>query len=179
MSNYSDSIHIYNTNICSITNILKELDIQAVLLGTFNNTISLIMSWEDKEKIIPYFNFIDYSYGEDHGLWLRFYNKKETARIEISWDDPEIMGIPEEEWPVITPHWDEHLIENQFISHKHISELKNLIDKLKISKGNKTDLINRIAHILGFRHYENYSYSFFLSEPVDFFSCFPKAKLIP
>ena len=159
MSEFSDSLHIYNNSIDNVKSILTELNISSVIIGNNNKTITVIMDWEDKLKIRSKFKVLDYSYGEDHGLWLRFYNKntKEFARIEFSWDDPEVMGLTPDQMgePVITENYADILEKEDIISFENKSELIKTInnfDKMKWElRENFVDNIGTILNLFCFK----------------------------
>ncbi len=152
MSEFSDSLHIYNDSIENMKNVLEEMEIPSVIVGRNDRTITVLMDWEDKLKVYKKFNILDFMYGEDHGLWLRFYKKREVCKIEIGWDDTEALGLSTEkvEQPVITPGYSSILVDNGFISEAESKKLANTIDEFdKENWDERESLVEKVGELLG------------------------------
>ncbi len=151
MSEFSDSIHIFDKKIEDIERVLNLMNISAAILGSNNITVSVLMDWEDKTKIHNKFKLIDFSYAEEHGLWLNFYLQKKIATIEISWDDTEIIGYDTNTAPKpeITENYSKILFDNHFIAKNDMKKIEELINNFdKSNWQHRGEFVNKLGNLL-------------------------------
>ncbi len=168
MSEFSESIHIYNDTIENVKKILEELEISSVILGRNNKTITVIMSHEDKKKIYSRFDVLDYIYGEDHGIRISVYSHsyKNDICIEMNWDIPVDMGLNQEAPPslVFSPDFGKKLAEKNIILIENISIFENIIKSNRSDWGDEESLVEKLSKILGLYSYSWLSFDYFLSD---------------
>lgn len=183
MSEFSDSLHIYDETIDNVKTVLMKLKIPSVIMGRNERTITVLMGWEDKSKVYTEFKVLDYSYAEDHGFRLKFYNKssKEFAQIECSWDDPEDFDLsPDQiETPVITKDYEQILEKEEIISHTEKVELKRLVDNFDGTDWKSREaIVKKICDVLGLFQYEWLSYEDFFYSIDSYKKEYPDLQLI-
>ena len=183
MSEFSSSIHFIDDDMNNISDFLKKENISAVILGTNDKTVSVLIGWDEniKNKIYGKAKFIDYQYGEDHGIWIRFYNNgKVMAKIIFTWGDD--FGIEEENEdfkPGVTKDISKILLDNNFIISDISKELYLLINNFNPNDWAKREnFIDNIGNLLGLFAFRWLSYDSFSVNIETYKNNFPNLIII-
>jgi hypothetical protein len=148
MSEFSDSVHLFAVSAEAAAQVLKKAG-GGIVLASNGRATSLLLPWERKPALLesqPGYA-LDYSYGGDHGLWLRFYKDGLCrAKLELSWDD---MELPEDEpEPEVSPNLVDFL--SGLLGEQAAQRVKAIADQLAEAEWEARDgLIDELGALLG------------------------------
>lgn len=161
MSEFSSSIHFMDNDIDKAKKLFQDESVPGVILGTNGTTLSALVDWEYKAKICKQAKIIDYSYAEDNGIWIRFYNNgKVVAKIVFTWgDDYGIEDENENNKPGITKNISDILVSNGFIQDKSSVDFLKLLDNfLPENYDEREDFLKKIGSELKISNFRWTSY---------------------
>ncbi len=168
MSEFSSSIHFIGNDVDSIVKFMEDRDISGIILGTNGKTVSVLIGWDEKirDKIYNEAKFIDYQYGDDHGIWIRFFDQgKVIAKIAFAWGDDFEIEENDDFEPGVTKDISKVLLENNFIQAEIANDLSSLVERFDPDDWESTDnFVDEIGDLLGFFAFRWISYDCFLAD---------------
>lgn len=152
MSEFSDSVHFVEDNPTVVETLLRQLGIACAVLGTNGKIVSTLIPWENRDKAIASGKVVEYTYGEDHGLWIYFYVEGHlTAKIVYLWgEDFETEESGENGKPGVTENLEEVLTRYGFLSEKAATDLAAFLQTFNPEDWENLDAsIARLGELLG------------------------------
>ena len=124
MSEYSHSLHFLGKDVTEVERLMRQVHARGLILGSNGRTVSVLVGWDKKTELHSFGKMIDYAYGEDHGIWVRFYKDGHLdAKIVIIWDTLDIEEPEEEDRAGITEDLATILADAGFLDADRASRL--------------------------------------------------------
>ena len=130
MSEFADSLQFLDQDIKAIEAVLQSSGEPSLLLGANDRTVSVLAPWPQRDELRLHGKVIDYAYGEDHGIWIKFFNNgKMIGKYVNVWDD-DPSDDTEENQPGVTDELTNVLLANGFLDDSRATEFQKFMDEI-------------------------------------------------
>jgi hypothetical protein len=151
MSEFAHSLHFLGTDASEVDTLMRDAHARGAILGSNGRTVSVLVGWEHKPQLCSRGNVIDYAYGEDHGIWIRFYNDGQmVAKVVIVWDTQGFGEEDEYNSAGITDDLAAVLVDNGFLAVDEARDLAACLGTFQPEDWSGRDaFVDKVGGILG------------------------------
>ena len=184
MSEFSESFQSYQGDRAPVASLLRTLGVGGWILASNERCVSFVLDDAEREADVLAASrgvIARYYYGEDHGLWVRFYRDGEPlTTITLVWD-PDAGGV-QEELEEVEPaaRVVAKLAHAGVLGEAEAMELRRVLEAFSPEDaGSREHAVEAIPRLLGFAAYKWLSAAYVQETvPEDLRELFPGAEVV-
>lgn len=182
MSEFSESFHLYKGDHAVVISLLQKIGVSGLIAAGNERCVSFVIDDPEREEDLLAASrgvLARYYYGEDHGLWIRFYEDgQDLASVALVWDDMGDDSEPQEAEPFALTV--EKLARAGVIGAPDATELRRILEAFSTDDLEaRPSAMQAVPTLLGFGAYQWLSTAYVTATELgDLRLVFPDAEVV-